>query len=416
MSLKHIVIAGGGFGGVYTYKYIHRFSHGRKDIQVTLVSKTNYFLFTPLLHEVATGGLVRENIVEPIRDILRCCSDSFCLADVTGLSTQSKTLLTTAGPLSYDVCVLALGAETNFFGTKGASEHCFQLKNLSDAVSLKNHLIRSFEKASRCSDTEERKRLLRIVVIGGGPTGVELACEISDFLYATLARYYLKDHIEKDIHVVLVQRGNELVPQFHPGLRRKCLELLRRKRVDVRLLSPVVDVSEEGVALASGEVLETRCPVWVAGVTPIQITLDAKNVADPCGRLLVDDSLRLQGYSDVFVLGDAATCGTDGKRQPYPQLAQVAVLQAPVVAANILRSIEGKPLKPFSCRLTGTLISLGEWCAAGEIFGIVFSGRFAWWLWRTVYLSKLLSFRKKAEVAIDWTFDLFLPRDISELD
>ena len=413
---KNIVIAGGGFGGVYTYKHIHRFSHGRKDIHVTLVSGTNYFLFTPLLHEVATGGIARENIVEPLRDVLRCCSDTFLHARATGLSTQTKTLLTTAGTLPFDACVLALVGETNFFGTPGASERCFQLKSMPDAVRLKNYLIRSFERAAQSGDREERKRLLRIVVIGGGPTGVELASEISDFLYATLARYYLKDHLERDIHIVLVQRSGELVPQFHPRLRARCLESLRKKRVDVRLLSSVTCVDETGVKLSSGEYLETNIPIWVAGVRPAEISLDVKNVQDPCGRLLVDDELRLQGQSSIYVLGDVASCGMDGNKTPYPQLAQVALAQAPIVAANILAYLEGKPPKKFRCRLSGTLISLGEWNAAGEIGGVVFSGRFAWWLWRTVYLTKLLSFHKKVRVAVDWTFDLFLPRDISELE
>lgn len=407
-----IVIAGAGFGGTYTYRYLHRLLHGRSDVRISIVNRSNYFLFTPLLHEVATGGISRENIVEPIRAVLGCCLDDFYHASITGISFRKKKILTSNGDIPYDRLVVALGCETNFFSVPGAEKHCFGLKDMPDAVRLKNHLIRQLELANTTVSLADRRRLLTFVVIGGGATGVELACELSDFLHGTLGAYY-SDELASLISIKLLHKGGELIPQFDPSLRKKSLAFLNKKRIDVRLQTEVARISKEGVVLVDGEVIATATPIWVAGVKPPTLDLDDRSAVQDDGKFLVTKALQSIVYRDVFALGDIAICkGT----ACFPQLAQVATRQAPIMAKNLLASIDGRTFVDYHYVNAGSLISLGGWVAAGKIGNRIVFGRFAWWLWRTVYLLKLHSFENQVKVALDWTFGLFTSRDSSELD
>lgn len=410
--VSHIVIVGAGFGGVYTYARLHRLLHAKREVRITLVNRTNYFLFTPLLHEVATGGISPENIVQPLRDILNCSCGVFLCADVQNIQFKKKEIHTSRGILSYDMLVLAPGAETNFFGVQGAEKYAFQLKSLPDAIRLKNQIIASVEAASGITDEALLASLLSFVIVGGGATGVELAGEISDFCYGTLSRYYPYARIRDRVRVTLVQSAPELVPQFPVALRELSAQAMKKKHVDVRLNTTVTAIEEHAVILSTGERIETDTPIWVAGVKPVETPCDDASVRDARGCYSTNATLQLTGYKEVFVLGDCV--GIHGV--PMPQLAQVATQQAAFVAENINRAMRGEPLKTFSYRSSGVLISLGEHYAAGQIGNLIFSGMFCWWLWRTVYLSKLHGFRRKLKVALDWTFDLFLPRDISKID
>lgn len=412
MNTTRIVIVGAGFGGVYTYIHLHRLLHGRTGVHLTLISRTNYFLFTPLLHEVATGGISPENIIQPIREVMGCCVDSFVCAEVRRISFKKREVETALGTTPYDLLVLAPGAETNFFGAKGAREHAFTLKDLEDAIRLKNHIVSSIESAAAEENLSERKRLLTFAVIGGGATGVELACELSDFVYGSIARYYPRALIRDHVTITLVQSGATLVPQFPPALQELSRVACEKKGISLRLNCAVESVEKGAIVLCDGSRIPTKSPIWVAGVKPASISYDDKAVCDTRGRLCVADTLQMKNYENVFVLGDSAAI----EGVSIPLLAQVATQQAPIVAANIVAILEKKPLRHFSYRHLGTLISLGDFTAAGQIGNLVFSGMFCWWLWRTIYVSKMPTFRKKAKVIIDWTFDLFLPRDISRIE
>lgn len=408
-----IVIVGAGFGGIYALKNLHRFFHNNTNVQISLISENNYFLFTPLLHEVATGGINPENIIEPIRKILGCCLYEFYLGKVIKINIRNHILETNTGIINYDYLILAPGAETNFFDISGAKEHSFTLKSLDDAIHLKNHLISIIEKASHIRDRNIRKNILQIVVIGGGPTGVELVTELEEFFKQTFSHYYSKEVIE-DISIILVQKGAELLPHFSKKLRVKSLEVLQKKGIKILFNSSVVQIKEKSIELSTGMVFLTETVVWVAGIKPNEIDFTEPVKKNANGQINVNEYLQLDDHLNIFAIGDIARVkNKDGAI--IPALAQVAVQEAKIVAENIKRSIDNQNLKPFQYKNAGTLISLGQWMAAGEISNFVLWGHFTWWIWRTIYLSKLISWPKKMKVAVDWTINIFSPRDISQL-
>ena len=409
-----IVILGAGFGGVYAFKQLHKFFHNDPNVCLILVNSKNYFLFTPLLHEVATGGVSRENVVEPLRKVMGCCLAEFYLADVLKIELGNHRVITTKGVCSYDYLIVALGAETNFYDTPGAKEHAFTLKSLESAVRLKNHFIKKFEEAATVADAERLNSLLSFVVVGGGPTGVELAAEMAELFYETFGRYYRNSVAYSRVKIILLQSASELLPYFPKKFRKKSLEVLKSKKIEVRFGVRVKSMDAVSVELASGERIFTETAVWVAGVKPRDITFDQDVEKSNGGRIVVNAFLQMKFRPEVFILGDMAKFITpDGKE--LPMLAQVASKEGVSVAKNISNMLSGKALTPFFYHHSGDLISLGQWMAAAEIRSFFFWGHFTWWFWRTIYLYKLISFQKKIKVAVDWTLHLFSPRDISQL-
>lgn len=408
-----IVIAGAGFAGTYTYKCLHKHTHNNKDISIALINRHNHFLFTPLLHEVATGSIAPETIIEPLRKVLRCCLGELHVENIKSINTKENIITTDTHTVPYDYLVLALGSETNFYGIPGAQEHSFTLKDLQDALKLKNHIITQCERACHESDPDKRKQLLTFCVIGGGPTGVELAAELSEFLYHTLDPLY-QGHLKEAINIILVQRSPELVPQFDKKIRKRSLHVLKKKNITVKLGTTVIGVSKNHLTLDNKTKVPSQTTIWVAGVKPVEIKTDVPLPRDEFGRIHVNENLKVANTSNIYALGDGARSQNPGSHKPLPALAQVATKQASITADNILADIAHTNKKQFAYRSSGELLSLGQWTAAGEIKGFTFFGRLAWWIWRTIYLSKLLSRRKKLKVATDWTLNLFSPRDISK--
>ena len=411
---KRIVILGAGFGGTYVLRRLHKHFHGRSGVRITVVNANNYFLFTPLLHEVATGNLWPENLVESVRELFPCCAIDFFLGEVLEIKTAGKSIVTTRGEVPYDYAVIALGAETNFYDIPGAREHTFPLKSLEDAIELKNHFIHSFEHAAQTRDERERARRLHFVVAGGGPTGVELAAEMAEFFYKTFGKLYDED-LMRAVKITLIESGNRLLSRFSEPLQKKALRVLEGKGVAVKFRTNITRVSEWSAELDTGENIETHTVAWTAGVKPHDLKFDISVERDERGRILVDGHLRLKGCDNVFVLGDMASFTDEKTNAPLPQLAQVAVKEGVFVADSIARLLDGQIFKPFSYRRSGDLVSLGTWMAAGEIGMFYIWGHLTWVLWRTVYFSKLLSYRKKVQVGVDWILNTFAPRDTSEL-
>ena len=411
-NTKKIVIVGGGFGGIYTIKNLHKIFHNKNEISITLINKNNYFLFTPLLHEIATGNINPENVIEPIRKVLGCCVDSLVSGRVIKVDNINKFVITTEGQVPFDYLVLAHGAETNFYNIKGAKENSFTLKSLSDAIKIKNRCIDLIEEASKIKDREERKNKLRFVVVGGGPTGVELVSEMQEFLKNTFSKYYPKDLIE-DISIILVHNGGEVLPQFTRILREKSLKILNKKGIKVLLNTKATEVFDDKIQFENGEYLQSQNIIWVAGIKPSSIDFEKDAIKDEAGRLVVNKFLELVDYPNIFCLGDSA-CFRQGENA-LPALAQVAVKQAKVVAYNIKQKINNKEPRAFVYKSSGALLSLGKWNAIGEVMSFVLEGKFAWWAWRTVYLSKMISWQKKIRVVVDWTINTFSARDISKL-
>jgi len=407
-----VVILGGGFGGTYTFKHLHKHFHKDKAVELKLVSDRNYFLFTPLLHEAATGGVLPHQVVEPLRKVLSCCLNDFYLARAKRVNTKRQTVYTSRGAIKYDFLVIALGSQPNFRRTRGAGQNAFTLKSLEDAQKLKRHFIRTFEEADKTKDKSARRRLLSFVIVGGGPTGVEIAAEMSEFFRRTMRLR----HVHADaVNIFLVQRQKELLPQFSRFIREVSRANLDKLDVKVFLGASVVSISGNKVKLDNGEQLESSTAIWVGGVKPVGLRFDRSLAMAKSGKIVVNKYLQVEGHRNIFALGDVASF-VDGKSgEEAPALAQVAVRQAPVVAENIKQLIKGGRLGQYQYKNQGYLLSLGKWMGVGEIFGFSVKGWWVWWIYRTVYLSKLLSWQKRVYVALDWTVNLFSPRDTSDV-
>lgn len=406
---KTVAILGTGFGGMYAWKYLYKKYPKARYI---LVNNTNYFLFTPLLHEVATGSLYHRQVVEAVRHLTEGTQTEFVIGNVLSINTATKEISTDKCPIKYDVAVLALGSRTNFFNIPGAEEHSLILKNIADAIKIRGRFIDAFEQAAMSKNTTEKKKILSFVIVGGGPTGVELAAEAAQLLWKTFDRFYDTIYPD-DITVTLVTRDPELLMMFHKTLRGKAKEALINKRVQVITNENVAAVRNDGIVLASGKKIDASHVIWAAGVMPNVPQAIPSFELDKGGRVVVDEYLRVKGVKDVYAIGDAASFMTKDNK-PLPMLAQVAVQQAKVAAINIARECEGKTLKKFKFIRLGDLVSVGRWHALGDTMGIRWSGPAAWVMWRMVYLFKFFSWSKRVKIAVDWTVDLFYPRDITK--
>lgn len=430
-----VVILGAGFGGLNTYLKLRKKAK-RYNLKITLVNKTNYFLFSPLLHEVATSGLGPHHVVEAIRERMKGHGARFLQAEVTAINLQKRTVTTDQGPLPYDTLVVATGSGTNFYGIPG-SEHCLDLKTLKDAVTIRNRIVDQFEQAAQKTNAADRKRLLSFAIVGGGPTGVEMAGELADLLTETLERFFAQEIKPKDVTLSLLTADPELLMMFHPSLRHKARAVLERRGVVVKTEVKAAKMSAQGVTCANGDVIDAGTIIWAAGVKPHipELTPDAPRGRGGC--LLVDPFFRLHKttpagtapaaagdadihrhgsvdvWDNVFVLGDAAAF-TDKNGAQLPMLAQIAVRQAPVLAKNIIRSIKQKPLTAFTFRSKGQLVSLGRFQALAQIGPLHLSGPLAWFLWRNTYFWNFPSWNKRLKIAVDWFVNLFFPRDISQ--
>ncbi len=380
---KRIVILGGGFGGVYTAMQLEKLLARENAVEVCLVSRDNFFLFTPMLHEIAASDLEITNIVNPLRYPQQ---------------------------IGYDHLVLALGSVTNFHNLPGSAEFALPMKSVSDAIRLRAQVLRHMEEANSQCNLSDRESLLTFVVAGGGFAGVETVAALNDFVREALPFY--PSVREEMLRVILVHSGPVILPELGEALGRYTQKVLTGRGVDIRLNTRVKGVTEENVSLVDGSSIPTRNLVWTAGTAPSPLIFSL-----PCmkagGRLLVDQSLRVPDWPDVWAVGDCAF--VPDMRNPgksHPPTAQHAMREGKIVAQNIVAALVDRPLKSFSFRTIGLLASIGRRMGVARIFGFNFSGFFAWWMWRTIYLSKLPGLDKKIRVAFDWTLDLLFPKDV----
>lgn len=410
-----IVILGAGFGGVYTFLNLRKLL-GSRDADITIINKTNYFLFTPLLHEVATGGLAHHQVVEPIRSFTYKRDVTLHVAEVKMVRTRDKVVETTVGDVPYDYLVIATGASPEFYNIPGAAEHTLVLKTLRDAITMRNQIIDAFERGVEERDPVKRKQMLTFVVVGGGATGVELAAEMADLFYDTFCKYFCGRIPADDVSVHLVAGETELLPVFPEKMRERAKMILEREMVRVHLGARVTAVTENGVTLADGTRLDSKYVFWTAGIKPNIPPSDTQfpiSQAKGPKRIAVDSELRVLGHGNIYALGDVATF----ENESIPTHAQAVVQEAPVVAANIASDVcgngHGFGREIFKYKPLGDLVSLGRWQAAGTFFGTYWTGPIAWFIWRTVYLFKFASWPKRIKIAVDWTVDIFYARDIS---
>jgi len=408
-----VVILGGSFAGLFTALELEKRMPADGSLQVTLISHDNYLLFTPMLAEVAAGEVSPDNVAVPLRRFLRRVR--VWQGDATGADLQRKVVLmrhlVTGEPaeVPYDHLVLALGSVTSYHHVPGAPENSLTFKSLEDAANARAHLIDALEQASVQTDAGARRALLTIVVTGGGNTGVELAASLND-LAESMRRCYPGLARER-ARVVLVHHGQRLLEQLDDSLAAYALRLLRRRRVDVRLSTDVKEVRADGVELDPGGTLPTRMVFWTAGIAPSPF-VDALPVPkDHHGAVIVDGNFAVQGNPGVWALGDCASI-PNPKGGTYAPLAQNAEREGPAVAANILATLRGQPLKSFTFQPLGMMTPLGSHRAVARIFGRNLSGLPAWLLWRAAYLSKLPGLDRKIRVGTDWLLDTILPPDI----
>ncbi len=410
-----IVILGGGFAGIYTASELEKRARG--DYEIVLVNKENHFVFQPLLPEVISGTIGLVDVVSPIRRLLP--KTELHVREVESVDLAAKTITTSTGfhphphVLKFDHLVVAMGTVTDFRGLRGLPEHAFPFKTLSDALSLRNHVIRALEEAAiETHDAALRKRLLTFVVAGGGFSGVEVVAELNDFV-REVARHYRGIDV-KEIRVVLVHSQDRILPEMSEKLARFAQKILQQRGVELLLNARLSAATGEAATLAGGAVIETKTIVSTVPSSPHPLIEQLALPKTKNGRIQVDATLEVNGVENVWALGDCAMIpAPDGGFAP--PTAQHATRQAQTVASNIVAKLRGGVKTKFVFSGLGKMGSLGRKSAVAEVFGIPVSGFLAWFLWRTIYLMKMPGWGRRIKVAVSWTLDLFLPPELVQL-
>jgi NADH dehydrogenase len=407
------VIRGGGCGGLYPALELARHLGRRPGVEITLVNRDNFFLFTPMLHEVAASDIDLTHIVSPLRALLR--RTNLFVGDVEAVDLERRTVSVVHGAtrhahqLEYDHLVLALGSTTNFHNLPGLAERALTMKTLGDAIHLRNRVIGQLEEADNECAGDVREPLLTFIVAGGGFAGVETMAGINDFVRQALRFYPRLD--ERDIRMVLVHSGATILPELGEELGSYAERKLAARGVEMRTGVRVARVQPDLVTLSDGAEIRSRTLVWTAGTAPHPLLM-----ALPCerdhGRLVVNERLEVPGWPGVWALGDCAVVPDRRTGTPYPPTAQHALREGRTLARNILATADGRPTRPFEFTTLGQLAAIGRRTGVAKILGVKFSGFVAWWLWRSIYLSKLPRFERKLRVALDWTLDLFFAKDL----
>jgi NADH dehydrogenase len=399
--LPHVVIVGAGFAGLEAAKALRN-----APVRVTLVDRNNYHKFQPLLYEVAMAGLEPDDIAHNVRNIFQG-NDTvhFRLGTMVGLDPDAELVhLQGSAPLSYDHLILAAGAVSNDFGIPGVQEHGYPLKNVPDAVNLRNHVLRQFERYDRKREQAE-EGTLSFVIVGGGPTGVEMAGALVE-LFDTLDDDFAEFDTRQQAQCVLLEMEDDLLPPYEPHLRDYTREVLENRGVDVRTETAVERVTADAVHLNNGPAIPSQTLIWAAGVkaSPVADLLDADQARD--GRVIVNDDLSVPGLDRVYAVGDmAAIEGDDGYE---PQLAQVAMQSGEHAAEQVRRDVLGGDPDSFSYFDLGKMATIGRNAAVAELNGgITFKGFFAWILWAVIHIAKLVGFRNRINAFVNWAYNYF---------
>ncbi len=391
-----VVVVGAGFGGLAV-------ARGLRDapIDVLVVDRENYHAFLPLLYQVATSGLSAQDVSHPVRSILRKLPNArFRMADVRGVDLAARTLqLADGGRIPFDKLVLAAGSTTEYYGNADAEARAFPLHHVEDAIALRNHVLSCLERAAQTDDAGQREALLGFVVVGGGPTGVELAGMLGEMRRHVVPRDF--PGLASAMRVVLVEGRDRLLGAFPEPLTRRALEQVTELGVEVRFDSLVEAVDEAGVRLRGGERLRANTVAWAAGIRGAALGAQLGVALGRGGRVPVLPTLQLDGHPDVFVIGDLAL--VQGA-ESLPQVAQPAIQQGRCVADNLVRGLAGVDPMPFRYRDPGTMATIGRNRAVAVVLGIPLAGRLAWWMWLVAHLVFLAGFRNRLVVFVNWVY------------
>jgi NADH dehydrogenase len=398
LTRPKVVIVGAGFGGLNAARALRK-----APVEVTLIDRRNHHLFQPLLYQVATATLSPADIAQPIRSILRKQENiaAILMERVTGIDLAEQRVLMDGESVPFDYLILATGARHSYFGHDEWESRAPGLKSLEDALEMRRRILEAYEAAERTTDEAERDRLLTFIVVGGGPTGTELAGALGEISRHTLARDF--DRIDPTwAKIYLFEAGPRLLAMFPESLAKKATGYLNRLGVQVRVSTPVTAIDEEGV-MAGGRRFHAGTILWAAGVRASPVAKSLGLELDRAGRVPVEPDLSVPGHPNVFVIGDlAAMKGDDGK--PLPGVAQVAIQQGTHAAKNIVRTLNGDERTPFSYRDKGNMATLGRNKAIADIRGIKLSGFVAWMAWLAIHIYFLIGFRNRLAVILQWAW------------
>ncbi len=395
-----VVIIGSGFGGLWALRAL-----AHSDTEVLVIDSNDYHTFFPLLYQVAAAEIEPEEIVFPIRKLIRQQQNAqFLMEEVRTVDLEAHLVKTHTKVIPYDYLILALGSTSYFFGLPGAAEHAFPLRTMEQGIALRNHILQCFEQATYEPDPIKRHRLLTFVIVGAGPTGVEFAGALAELVYGPLKEDYrgLDPH---EVRIVLLEAMDRLLPGLHAKLGQYAQKRLQKMGVDVHVEAPVREIAEGVILLKDSTSISEETVVWTAGVRGVrQIETwglpTAKN-----GRIEVTPTLQVLDHPEVYVVGDLALLPDEQRK--LPMVAPVAIQQGTAAAQNIIRQINGQKPNPFRYRNRGVLVTVGRNSAVADIFGHTFTGSFAWILWVSVHLFNLIGFRNRLFVLIDWAWDYF---------
>jgi len=409
-----VLILGGGFGGIYAAIELERALRDRDNVNITLVTRDNYFLFTPMLHEVAASDLEMNTIINPLRKLLRRVKTF--TGNIEKINLERRCVTVTHGfdrhvhELPYDHLIIALGSGTNFFGLPGVQDAALTIKTLNDAIELRNRLITHLEEANSECAAGERQPLLTFVVVGAGFAGVETLGGINDFVRAAI-RFY-PNLAPEYVHTILISSDEFILPELGSKLGAYAQRKLAARGVEIITRTRVTAVRDGLVELSDGRTIPATTLIWAAGNAPNPL-VTALPTPKSGGRILVNEHLEVQGFPGVWALGDCASIPDRETGGFHPATAQHAIREGRCAARNVAADIVGGRKRSFSFSTLGRLAAIGRRTGVANIFGLNFSGFLAWWLWRTIYLFKLPRLEKKMRVALDWTLDLCFANDFA---
>lgn len=397
-----VLIVGAGFGGLNAARTL-----ADTGVDVMVLDCNNYHGFWPLLYQVATAGIESEAIAYPVRAVFRSHPNiRFRMNTATGVDLDRKVVYTEALPIAYDYLILAAGSANNYFGNNDLGKNTYGLKDIDEAEHLRNRLLYSYEQAAVETDPRRRQELMTFVIIGGGPTGVELSGAISELIHIVFRKDYPQLNVSKS-RVVLVEATDKILSSFPESLQKSARKELEERRVELRLNSKVQSVENGVVTFEDGSTIKAAAVVWAAGVKGSELGSTLGVETGKGGRVKVTPQLHLPGHPEVFVVGDMAYLEGYKDGQAFPMVAQVAIQQGKHAARNILAQVAGEPLRSFRYFDYGTMATIGRRSAVFDAFGIQLSGRIAWFGWLFVHIIYLIGFRNRLIVLTNWAYNYF---------
>ncbi len=400
-SFPRVIIIGGGFGGISLAKKLCK-----KEVQVVLIDKHNYHTFQPLLYQVSTGGLEPDSIAYPIRKVLQGYPNFyFRLTEVKRIDANKQTLQTNIGEIAYDYLVVATGSETNFFGNENIETKGMAMKSIPQSLNLRSLILENFEQALLTDDLHERDALMNFVIVGGGPTGVELAGALAEIKKGILPKDY-PDLDTRRAQINLIQGSDRILPAMSEIASSKAEHFLESLGVNVWKNIRVTDYDGKHVSTNTDTSFESETLVWAAGVKAACIEgLNAEELLCRGGRLKVNEFHQVEGFKEIFAIGDVAQMETEAFPHGHPMMAQPAMQQGENLGENLVRIVENKPLKPFVYKDKGSMATVGRNKAVVDLPRFKFQGVFAWFVWMFVHLYFLIGFRNRVVVFINWVYN-----------